>query len=490
MIKVKKPVSLGFVDFSTAELRRTACEAELSLNRRLAPRVYTGLRRITLDADGVHRVEGDGETVDWAVEMVRLPDADAAEARLLTGRLDAGDLRRVARRIARFHAEVSDDARSHAADVEAVVRHNVEENFEQTRESALRHVDAEHLASIQLFQREFIDGQAALLARRAAEGRVCEGHGDLRLEHVYLGEEGGIDIIDCVEFDVRFRLADVCADLAFLSMDLRYHGRDDLAEHLLAAYAREANDFELYGLVDFYESYRAYVRAKVTSMTAEGSGRDEAYRRIAAERARRYYLLAEACGRPPLRRPVIVAVGGVIASGKSTIASGVAEQLAVCVVDADHTRKFIAGVEPTHKLGGGAFEGAYSKDASERTYDEVLQRASAVIGSGRSVVIDASFRAREHRAAVARLAAQHGISVLFVECRVDPEVCKQRLERRSQRAHVSDGRLAIFDDFVRRFEPFSELPASQHIVVETAGSLTTNLGAVVARVAGLQGEDG
>lgn len=486
VIKVKKPVSLGFVDFSTIELRKRACEAELSLNRRLAPRIYLGLRRITRGPDGVHRVEGEGETVDWAVEMARLPDDDACEARLLTGRLDAGDMGRVARRIADFHAAMAQDAGPPAFDVVRAVADNVEENFEQTRQSAPRYVEAEHLEAIQRFQRGFLEQHGQLLRRRVQAGRVCDGHGDLRLEHVYLGAQGGIDIIDCVEFNERLRIADVCADLAFLSMDLRYHGRDDLAESLLAAYARQSNDFELYRLVDFFESYRAYVRAKVTSMTAEGEGRDEGFRRIAAERARRFYLLAEACGRPPLRPPVVVAVGGVIASGKSTIASGVAEQLGLCVVDADRTRKFMAGVDATHKLGGDAFEGAYSSDATARTYDEVLRRASAVLASGRSVVVDASFRSRAHRARLAHLATERGVPMLLVECRVDEETCRHRLERRARRAHISDGRLAIFDDFVKRFEPFEELPASQHLVLDTAGSLADNLAAVRGRVDDLQ----
>src|SRR5262249_20743816 len=138
---------------------------------------------------------------------------------------------------------------------------------------------------------------------RVAAQRVRDGHGDLRLEHCYLDATGNVEIIDCIEFNERFRYGDVAADIAFLAMDLTWHERPDLSEALLAFYASACDDHDLYGVVDFYESYRAFVRGKVSTMLEEDSSANHTARARAAAQARKYYLLAEACTREPIERP-------------------------------------------------------------------------------------------------------------------------------------------------------------------------------------------
>ncbi|MEE8525964.1 MAG: hypothetical protein V3T72_18665 [Thermoanaerobaculia bacterium] len=242
--KVKKPVDFGFLDFSTSEKRRRACEAEIDLNRRLAPDVYLGVAAVTRDSQGRHRIGGSGEPVDWAVHMKRLPDADRADVRLGAERLDAAQIEQIAAYLAAFHARSRCDRETaRYGTVEAIGR-NVRENFEQTRDVICAHLSAAEAAEIEAWQNRFLADNASLFAARVAAGRVRDGHGDLRLEHVYLDQEDRPTVVDCVEFNERFRYADVCADVAFLAMDLAWHQRVDLAERLLAAYAREANDFD------------------------------------------------------------------------------------------------------------------------------------------------------------------------------------------------------------------------------------------------------
>jgi hypothetical protein len=313
-------------------------------------------------------------------------------------------------------------------------------------------------------------------------GRVRDGHGDLRLEHVY-SEEDGLRIIDCIEFNDRFRYADVCADLAFLSMDLAWHGRVDLAERLLAIYARDTNDYDLYALVDFYESYRAFVRAKVATMLAGDSEAPAGTRERASHEARRYYRLALAAERPPVVPPMVVAVGGILASGKSTISDRLSLALGGPAINTDWVRKLMAGATPTTKLYEGAWSGAYSPDFTASVYAEVMRFARVVLASGRPVVLDASFRDARMRLEAKRVAEGVGVPFRFVECRCDPEVCRARLRERARGPSVSDGRIEIFDAFLAKWEPVAELPPEEHLVIDTGErSLDENLSALQSRL--------
>jgi aminoglycoside phosphotransferase family enzyme len=256
VFKLKKPVDFGFLDFTDAASRRAACEAEVKLNSRLAPGVYRGVLPVRRGRAGVHFIaaDGEGEIVDHVVHMQRLPAEARADLLLGQRALGGGDIARLARRLARFHGEA---ARSRAISEFGsidIIRRNVEENFVQAR-AMLRQIVGEALErEVEERQLDFLRRNAERFARRVEGGFVRDGHGDLRLEHVYLLADRDPIIIDCIEFNERFRYADVCADIAFLSMDLGWHGRPDLKEYLLAVYSRETGDDELYALVDFYES--------------------------------------------------------------------------------------------------------------------------------------------------------------------------------------------------------------------------------------------
>jgi hypothetical protein len=161
-------------------------------------------------------------------------------------------------------------------------------------------------------------------------------------------------------------------------------------------------------------------------------------------------------------------VGGVIASGKSTVAEWIAGELGAPIVDADRTRKHLLGVEPTRHINESAWTGAYDPAFTEQVYREVLRRAEVVLASGRAVVIDASFRSREMRREVRSLAARLGVPFKLVECRADASTCRQRLEQRAKGKSVSDGRLAVFDEFAASFEAMDEVAAAEHLVLDTS----------------------
>jgi predicted kinase len=244
---------------------------------------------------------------------------------------------------------------------------------------------------------------------------------------------------------------------------------------LLALYARYANDFDLYGLVDFYESYRAFVRAKVASFTAVDETVDHPTRERAWQQARHYALLALSAKRSPVVAPVVVAIGGQIASGKSTLAERLGSTLAAPIVDADRIRKHLAGRLPYGRMTEPPFTGAYSAEASEKVHEELCRRARLVVGSGRPVVVEASFRTAAQRAKIRALARELKVPFHFVECRAPVDVCKARLVERAKGVSVSDGRLEIFDAFAASFEAVTELDASELVVVDTTRDLEKTL---------------
>jgi aminoglycoside phosphotransferase family enzyme/predicted kinase len=488
--KVKKPVAFSFVDFRQLESRRLACEAEVALNRRLAGDVYLGTLPVRRAPDGglTLATEGPGEVVDWAVHMRRLPDASRADNLLARGALDAPMIDGVAARLATFHRDARCDAETAEFGRLAVVAANVEENFRDTRDEIDELLSLDEAHALERGQLSFLRANEGLLERRIQAGRVRDGHGDLRLEHVYMERVGAagpshLSIIDCIEFNARFRFADVCADVAFLAMDLVEHGRPDLAERLLSQYARSSDDYDLYGLVDFYEAYRAHVRAKVATFVAHGEGTDDELRAQKTAEARRHFALAIAATRRSPVPPMVIAVGGVIASGKSTVADALSSQMCIPVVDADRTRKHMLGLSETEHVDETPWSGAYSLGFTRQVYDEVLRRAGVVLASGRSVVIDASFRSRALREQARALAHAAAVPFLLVECRADRNTCLGRLAVRARdTAQASDGRAEIWDEFSASFEPVVEFGPEEHLVVDTSHAWSSTIEAIRLRV--------
>jgi len=479
VFKVKRPVDFGFLDFTSRDSRERACEAEVTLNRRLAPNVYLGVVPVTLDASGCHRFGGDGRVVDFAVHMRRLDETERADRRLAEGRLSANDVDALAIRVAKFHGEARSDEHTARLGAPSVIRRNVEENFEQTRGTIGEFMSADEAREVAEWQRAFLADETRFEARQRA-GAVRDGHGDLRLEHVYLGDST-ISIIDCIEFNERFRYADVCADIAFLSMDLSWHGRVDLAERLLATYARETQDYGLYSVVNFYESYRAFVRGKIASFLAFDTAASTEARDRAKREARRYFILSLAFERPSLVPPRIVAVGGMIACGKSRNAAIIGDLLAAPVVSSDRLRKHMLGARPDDSLETAPWSGAYSPATTERVYAGLWNAAETVVSSGRPVVLDASFRTTSSRANIHQLATRLGVPFTFVECSAPRDVILERLAGREREdSHESDARPSLLDEFERRFEPVNELPREAHLLLDTSRPKTVTLDALRA----------
>jgi len=271
--KLKKPVRYDCIDFSTAELRRRDCEEEVRLNRRLAREVYLGIVALTIDADGVLALDGTGEPDDWLVHMRRLPADRMLDQMIRQGEVEEADVRRAALRLARFYAQAPScelTAKSYRERLADGARRDLRELSRP--EFGLPVARATALADAQL---AFLGREAELFDRRVREGRIVEGHGDLRPEHICLTPEPAI--IDCLEFSRDLRVLDPADELAFLALECERLGKPVVGKWFFDVYAEATGDEPPAALVRFHRGYRALRRAKIAIWHLQDPGvRDRA----------------------------------------------------------------------------------------------------------------------------------------------------------------------------------------------------------------------
>jgi aminoglycoside phosphotransferase family enzyme len=296
--KVKKPVNLGFLDFTTSERRRVDCEDEVRLNRRLCPDVYLGVVDI-VERDGGYFVGGPGRAVEPAVWMRRLPEQGMLPNLLSRRAVDVPTIRRIARQLAEFHAVAATGAGVDEYGTVATIQANWDENFAQTARFIGHTITSTTSEQIRSFVTGFLSEHRAVLTRRVAEGRIREGHGDLHAASVCV-EGQRVHLFDCLEFEPRFRCSDVAAEVAFLAMDLDRSGRADLADAFVDEYICCSGDEELRRVLDFYRCYRAYVRGKVRSLRLDQTALSPEERSAIEADARTYFDLASAYAGAPL----------------------------------------------------------------------------------------------------------------------------------------------------------------------------------------------
>ncbi len=458
--KLKKPINLGFLDFSTQDARAADCAEEVRLNRRLCPDVYLGVVHV-VERHGGYAIGGRGRRVEPAVHMRRLPVEGMLPSLLARGVVDARLMRGLARHLARFHTRAATGPGVDEYGGLSTVRANWEENFVQTEPFVGRSLPTAVKQKTAAYVERFLRGQAALLRQRIAQGRIRDGHGDLHAASICV-EGRRLQLFDCVEFAPRFRCADVAAEVGFLAMDLAHRGRADLADAFVDAYVQASGDGQLTRLLDFYCCYRAFVRGKVLSLRLVQSDLPEGEATHIESEARAYFDLAWAYA-GGLGGPTLIVTLGLPASGKSTLAEGLAGRLGLVHVSSDLVRKELAGVHPTEHLAERFGEGAYSPSMTRRTYAALRRRAARWLRRGRSVVLDATFGQPQERAAVRRLAARANARLVVLHCRADEATLRDRLAARSDRAKTgaSDARLELWPALKAAFSEPTELAGVQ-----------------------------
>lgn len=297
--KIRKPVNLGFVDFSGLAARAEDCHREVRLNRRLCPDVYLGVVQI-VERDGHYALSDAGQPdglfgpetpVEPVVWMRRLPADGMLPAMLARDAVTPELVREIARQLAAFHPQAATGPGVNEYGSLDTIRGNWDENFSQTEPCIGRTISQSMFDRIKTFVERFQEEQRPLLERRIAEGRIREGHGDLHAGSICV-EGDRVHLFDCLEFTPRFRCADVAAEVAFLAMDLDRYQRPDLSRAFVEEYVQRSEDTELLTLLDFYRCYRAYVRGKVASLRLNQPGLSPEERATTEDEARSYFEMA------------------------------------------------------------------------------------------------------------------------------------------------------------------------------------------------------
>ncbi|MDA3038147.1 MAG: AAA family ATPase [Actinomycetota bacterium] len=432
----------SFLDHSTATNRLADIDAELALNRRLAPDVYLGTADVT---------EGDA-VVDRMLVMRRLP-ADRRLTALVNSPELHDQLRAVARAVAVFHAGLEPlrytvtGGRSVAeiAGRDAVWQ-NWKDNFVDLEPLVGRLIPFEDAQEVEHSVDQFLGHHSAMFEDRIAAGFVRDGHGDLTAEDIFCLPDGP-RILDCLAFSPELRIGDVLLDVAFLAMDLDRLCGPGLAAEFMGYYREFTNEHHASSLAHHYVAYRAHVRAKVAGLRALHGDESQAtltrvYHDLCLQHLRRANL-------------TLILVGGTPGTGKTTLAEGLSGVLGSMLLSTDELRKDLTGVDHLDRRFVETDTGIYDRSATEKTYTELLRRAGTLLDRGESVVLDASWSQAALREQARRLAADKGADVVEFECVLDAAEAKNRIERRlEQGTDPSDARPELLDELRARFHPW------------------------------------
>lgn len=470
--KIKKPLDLGFLDFSTLDKRRLYCEEEVRLNRRLAPDVYLGVVAANGNAASP-RIEGVGPVLEYAVKM-RQFDADSGLDQLDARReLAAHHIDVMAETIADFHARIPSVPLDSEWGKAETVWLPVAQNFEQIAARIGNDREASQLLDT---IRPWSEAEHARLhpdfEQRRLEGFVRECHGDLHLGNM-AWDIDRLLVFDCIEFNPALRWIDTMSEVAFCWMDLLYRSHADLASRFLNRYLERTGDCAGMKLLRFYAVYRAMVRAKVAFIRATQTG-EGATERDRGE-ALAYLSLAGELTHPEVPRLVIT--HGLSGSGKTTFSRELIEQTGMIGLRSDIERKRLAGLEALARSGSGIESGIYTREFSRRTYEHLAGLAESLLQSGWGVLVDATFIARWQRDLFRQLAARLGVGFHILDFDVPPETLRDRVRaRRAAGRDASEADVAVLEQQLKTQEPLAEDELKEAIPATTVERVTARLG--------------
>jgi len=425
--KLKKALDLGFLDFSSPDKRRHACEEEVRLNRRTAPDLYLDVVTVGGSVDAPRL--GAPPALECAVRMRRFDRAEGLDFLLARDALGSAEIAEMAAMIARFHDQAARAADgSHGTPARALA--DALANFSQLPDPGFDADTRERLRRLREWTCAEHARLAPLMERRMRAGRVRECHGDLHLANM-VRHDGRIVAFDCIEFNPEMRWIDVINDLAFALMDLRHRGRADLARLLQDAYLQHGGDWEGVALLPFYLVYRALVRAKVAALRAGDAAGDAPARRAALDDCGAHVVLADAIARPGRAHLIITA--GLSGAGKTHVSGALIAARDWVRLRADVERKRLAGLKPHQRSHAALAQGLYSAAATERVYAHLGALAEGLLAAGNGVIVDATCMKRAQREAFRRLAARCGVPFTILHCSAGRAEMERRIVARNAR---------------------------------------------------------
>jgi hypothetical protein len=463
--KLKKPIRLSFLDYSTLERRRTCCEEEVRLNRRYAPALYLGVATIGGSA-AAPRIDGPGAALEYAVRMRQFDPRDELNALIAARSVDVTEIAALGAHVARFHVAAERVPSGSPFGRPETVHQVTLDNFAELWRLPEASRWADERRALESWVNEALERVRTRMQGRCDGGWVRESHGDLHCGNV-VRWAGALTPFDGIEFNPALRFIDVANDLAFLTMDLALHGRDDLRHALLQAWTESLGDYAGLPLLPYFEVYRALVRAKVAALRALQEPAGSAEREAECATSARY--LQWALARTRRAPPSLLLTCGLSGSGKTWIARALAAPLHALHVRSDVERKRLAGLGPLEDSRSPADGGIYTPEFTARTYARLHECAEDALRGGESVIVDAAFLKREERRRVLALAKELSVPAAILHCEAPPAVLRERVTSRGRSGHdPSEAGLAILERQPGFWEAFGDDERPHVVAVDTA----------------------
>jgi len=470
--KIKKPVNLGFLDFSILEKRHEYCEQEVRLNRRLAPDLYLGVVSIlgTTDKPIISENTDSKSIFEYAVKLVQFPQSAQLDNKLAAGDLGFEHMDSIAQMVAEFHAKtaIADDSMDYGNN--DIVNQPVAENFELVKEHLAINNYVNKIDALKQWSSSEFKKLKAVFEQRKQDGFVRECHGDMHLRNlVWLNDKPVA--FDCIEFNPELRWIDVISEVAFLIMDLQDRQQDQLAHHYLNSYLEKTGDYAGLSVLSFYLCYRAMVRAKVDALRIEQKGVDKKEQEQQLAEFESYLTLASRYTKA--QKPKLIIMRGLSASGKSTVSQRVLELLGAIRIRSDIERKRLFdksfnGTDQGRNRGNtdSAIDAKiYSQQASQQTYAKLAELASQIITAGFSVIVDAVFLTYKQRKAFQNIAKRLNAPYVILEISAPIDVLRQRIVARKN--DVSDADLGVLEHQYSNWKALHECEINAQISVNT-----------------------
>ncbi len=468
--KIKKPVNFGFLDFSTLEKRKFYCEEEIRLNKRLCPNIYIGVVPITQTKNTL-QLNGTGKTIEYVVKMKQFPQNQIMTHLLKDEKIDEEIIDKICSRLVEFYTLEQPTTEIASYGKAEVIQHNIDENFEQTKSVVGITIPQETYDFLKNANNTFFSQKKDVFDTRIQQGYIRDCHGDLHSGNIVITDKNEIHIFDCIEFNKRFRFIDVASDIGFLAMDLDYQNHPYLASFLIRNYVEKSGDTSIYNVLNFYKSYRAYVRGKVTGFQLNDSQIPEMKKKELLTTAKKYFRLSQYYALLfsldfQKHKPFLFLVCGLTGTGKSTIAQKIAVDYHAMYLNSDIIRKTKAGIDKYEQHHDAFNKGLYDPKNIEIIYEKIAESATENLQNKKNVVLDATFQKKKHRDRMYQLAKDTSSHLVIIYCRCPDDIVKKRLDDRIKKKSVSDGRWEIYVKQKQAFEAFE--PNEHFFTIDTS----------------------
>jgi aminoglycoside phosphotransferase family enzyme/predicted kinase len=456
--KVKKPVDYGFLDFSTIEKRKYFCQEELRLNKRLCPNIYIDVLPITRD-NGKLKLNGDGEPVDYTLKMKQFSQDEIMTNLIKQRKICKNSIKEICNILIHFYKSQRQFKNIDRYGELDEIKKNINENFNQTKSLIDITIKKSTYDYIKKNTSKFIEIKKHAFKNRIRGGHIRDCHGDLHSGNIVISNDD-IYIFDCIEFNKRFRYCDTASDIGFLAMDLDYLNKPYLSSYLINQYIKKSRDYGILDVLNFYKSYRAYVRGKVIGFKLKDTNIPKNLKQEIIKTTHKYFELSRYYAallsvEVQNKKPLLFIVSGLTGTGKSTLSSKISIDYNTHIVNTDVIRKEIAGIDKYERHHDEINTGLYSSKKIDYTYEKVIEKASDYLKTNENVLLDATFQKRKYRDMARNIAKENDALLIIIQCICSEYIAKKWLKERLKKRTVSDGRWEIYMDQKKNFEPFS-----------------------------------